>query len=329
MRKVSAIVYREHGEPTKVARCEEHELSALTPDDALVEMRAAPINPADLNLLEGKYPVRPHLPAVGGVEGVGIVRELGTNVSSLELGQHVLLPWGVGSWSEVCVAPADSLIPLPESIPAPQASMLRVNPPTAWRMLHDFVSLKPGDWVIQNAANSGVGRAVIQIAKALGLRTINFVRRAEVMEELKNEGADFVLLDDDDAVAQTRSLTEAAKISLALNAVGGESALRLANTLSFGGTVVTYGAMGRKPLRLPNGLLIFKDQRWRGFWITHWYENASIQQRDEMFAALFPLAESGALNTQIEASYPLRDAVAALAHASRSERSGKVIFEMA
>ena len=76
--------------------------------------------------------------------------------------------------------------------------MLKINPLTAWRMLHDFVRLEKGDWVIQNAANSAAGRAVIQIAHELGYRTVNVVRRKELIEELRAEGGDVVLLDNDE-----------------------------------------------------------------------------------------------------------------------------------
>ena len=195
-------------------------------------------------------------------------------------------------------------------------------------MLHDFVALKNGDWILQNAANSGVGRAVIHLAKTLGWRTLNVVRRPELIGELRADGADVVLLDDDDLTAQIEDATGDAKVHLALNAVGGDSALRLANALADGGTIVTYGAMGRQPLRIPNGLLIFKNLSWRGFWITRWYHEAEKNDVVEMFNALFPLAIRGISETKIEKIYPLDQALAAVEHAQKSRRSGKVLLRM-
>ena len=106
----------------------------------------------------------------------------------------------------------------------------------------------------------------------------------------------------------------------------GESALRLANAVTPGGTIVTYGAMSRQPLRIPNGLLIFKDLRWRGFWITPWSQRATPDESAAMFGELFALAQRGCLRSTVERLYSLDSCLEALAHANRSERTGKVLF---
>ena len=328
MKKVSAIVYHEYGNPVDAIRVEERELSEPQAGEALVEVKAAPINPADLNTIEGKYPVRPPLPAVPGIEGVGVVTATGPDAGALEPGAVVILPHGLGTWREAAVIPAKDLVVIPSDLPLEQAAMLKINPPTAWRILHDFVTLKPGDWMIQNAANSGVGRAAIQIAGALGIRTVNIVRRPELVDELKADGGDVVLVDGDDIKERVREATGGAKILLAFNSVGGESALNIANTLASGGTIVTFGAMSKQPLRIPNGLLIFKDLRWRGFWLTRWYQNAPAAERDAMFAELVPLLRSGKLRTKIEKMYPLSEAKEAIARAMEGRRDGKILFKM-
>jgi len=112
-----------------------------------------------------------------------------------------------------------------------------------------------------------------------------------------------------------------------LNAVGGESALRLANCLAPGSTLVTYGAMSLQPLKIPNGLLIFKDLRFRGIWINKWYDNATPAQRMEAFQHLFEMAKRGLLQTKVDKAYPLSEAKTAVVHAARGQRSGKIIFE--
>ena len=325
---VSAIVIHEFGAPAEVVRVEHLDLPALGAKSARVRILAAPINPVDLNVVEGKYPVRPELPGVPGVEGVGVVEEVGAEGKKLRVGDHVLLPHGLGSWREAAVvADADeALMALPLEVPAVQAAMLRINPATALRMLRDFVSLAPGDFVIQNAANSAVGRLVIQIAKANHWRTINLVRRPELIDELRALGGDAVLLDNDEVKDQIAGASGGAPVRLALNAVGGDSALRVANALAPGGTHVTYGAMGRQPLRIPNGLLIFKDLRWRGFWITQWYREASRQAEANTFQELLALAKRGLLDTPVERIYPLSEAVAAVKHAAQSQRAGKILF---
>jgi len=291
-------------------------------------MHAAPINPADLNQIEGKYPVRPELPATPGFEGAGVVVDLGAGVKGLTSGTLVILPHNIGTWRDVLAVKAEDLVVVPEGIEPAHAAMLKINPMTAWRLLHDYVDLEQGDWLIQNAANSAAGRAVIQIARELGYRTMNIVRRSELIDELRAEGGDAVVVDRENLRDEVKNATGGAPIRLGLNAVGGESALRLANCLAFGGTLVSFGAMSLQPLKIPTGLLIFKDLRFRGIWINKWYDNATPAQRMEAFQSLFEMAKRGLLKTKVEKAYPLSEAKAAVAHAAQGKRSGKIIFEL-
>jgi mitochondrial enoyl-[acyl-carrier protein] reductase / trans-2-enoyl-CoA reductase len=321
-----AAIYETHGLPAEVLRVVEQPWPEPGPDEVVVKMAAAPINPADLNSIEGKYPIRPALPATPGMEGAGIVVQLGSNVRDLAIGTPVILPHSFGTWREACAIAADKVVAAPPEIELTQAAMLKVNPITAWRMLHDFVPLKSGEWLIQNAANSAAGRCVIQIAKELGYKTVNVVRRAELVEELRAFGGDVVLLDGDKLRDEVAVLTERAPIRLALNAVGGESALRIAKTLASDGTMVTYGAMSLQPLSIPNGMFIFKNLRFTGFWVNKWYDAATPEQRQETFWPLFDMAKRGLLQTKVEKTYPLSEAKAAIEHASREKREGKILF---
>jgi trans-2-enoyl-CoA reductase len=290
-------------------------------------MRAAPINPADLNQIEGKYPIRFPLPATPGFEGAGVVVDLGKSVKDLTVGALVILPHDLGTWRDAVAVKASGLVTVPPEIDPVHAAMLKINPMTAWRLLHDYVDLKTGDWLIQNAANSAAGRAVIQIAHDLGYKTVNVVRREELIDELRAEGGDVVLVDGENLREEVKNATNSAAIPLGLNAVGGDSALRLANCLAPESTVVTFGAMSLRPLKMPNGLLIFKDLRFRGIWINKWYNNATIDQRMETFRQLFEMAKRGLLKTKVERAYPLGEAKTAVAHAAQGKRSGKIIFE--
>jgi trans-2-enoyl-CoA reductase len=325
-RSIKAVVYESHGNPQEVLRVETCQLSDPAADEALVEMRAAPINPADLNAIEGKYPVKPALPATPGMEGAGVVAAVGAAVRDLRIGTQVILPHNFGTWREACVIKASQLVAVPNEIDAVQAAMLKVNPLTAWRMLHGYVQLERGEWLIQNAANSGAGRAVIQIAHELGYKTVNVVRRAELVDELRSEGGDVVLVDGETLRDDVANATGRAAIRLGLNAVGGDSALRLANTLAPDGTVVTYGAMSLQPLKIPNGLLIFKNLIWRGIWINKWYDGATTEERMAAFRPLFEMAKRGALKAQVDKVYPLADVKAAVAHATQNHRAGKIVL---
>ncbi len=325
-RSINAIVYHAHGNPAEVLSLEEQPLAQPAADEALVRLRAAPINPADLNAIEGKYPIRPELPATPGFEGAGVVEEIGSAVRRVAVGAQVILPHDLGTWREAALVKADKLVVVPPEIAPEQAAMLKINPITAWRMLHDFVKLKEGDWVIQNAANSAAGRAVIQIAHELGYRTVNVVRRKELIEELRAEGGDVVLLDNDELREAAAAATERAPIRLGLNAVGGESALRLAKIVAPEAVIVTFGAMSLKPLTMPNGLLIFKNLRFTGFWVNKWYEQASAAEREDTFSRLFDFARRGLLQTKIERTYRLSEFSEAIARAGEGKREGKILF---
>lgn len=313
----------------EVLRVETRPWPVCRPDQVIVAMEAAPINPADLNQIEGRYPVRFELPATPGFEGAGVVVETGANVSDIVPGAHVILPHNLGTWREACAVPANELLVLPPEIDLTQGAMLKINPLTAWRLLHGYVQLREGDWVMQNAANSAAGRAVIQIARARGFKTVNVVRRAELVQELHDEGGDLVLVDNEKLREQVREQTDDARVVLGLNAVGGESALRMMNCLAPGSTLVTYGAMSLQPLKVPNGMLIFKDLRLRGIWINKWYDNASPAERMEAFAPLFELAKEEKLHTKVAATYSLRELKEAVRHAAEPQRDGKVVLGLA
>lgn len=236
--------------------------------EVLIRMKAAPINPADINFVQGVYGVKPVLPhSRAGLEGCGVVQE--SRAEGFRKDDEVILLRGVGSWSEYVAVPAVNVMKLPVKVDPVQAAMLKVNPLTALRMLEGFVSLTPGDWVVQNASNSGVGRCIIQLAREMGVKTVNFVRRPdELRDELRDEltalGADLVVgEDDEDVVKNTLARLDGKRPVLASNAVGGESALRLMDMLAPGGSMVTYGAMSRKSIKVPNGFLISRALNWK------------------------------------------------------------------
>ncbi|MDX2079388.1 MAG: 2-enoyl thioester reductase domain-containing protein [Terrimicrobiaceae bacterium] len=297
------------------------------PGEVRLEMLAAPINPADLNVIEGKYGELPELPATIGNEGVGRIAEVGPNVNGLHAGQ-VVLPLSFGTWAESITVPAANVVALPDDIDTPQAAMLTVNPATAWRILHEFVDLEPGDWVVQNAANSGVGRSTIQLAKALGLHTLNVVRRPELVDELQSAGADAVVLEETDLRKEARALCGGKKPRLALNSVGGASALNVANALAPGGCLVTFGAMSKQPLKIPNGLLIFSNLQFRGFWLKRWRDAAPREEIMTTYEKLAGFVAQGALHTPVHATFRLGQLQDALAEAAAERRGGKVLLDL-
>jgi len=323
------ILFSQTGEPAAVAQFHDAPSPPLPPGHVRLRMLYAPVNPADLNYMEGTYGKKPNLPAVPGIEGVGRITQIGEGVAGLTTGSLAIQLGGIGCWAEEIVRPADKVYALPDNIDPRQAAMLRVNPATAWGLLHLTGELPRSSWVVQNAASSAAGHCVIQLARHLGLRSLNLVRRAESAAACTALGADAVLVDDKEAVAAARALPDFQAPALALNAVGGDSAIRVMDLLAPAGTMVTYGAMSRQPVKVPNGYLIFKDVRLHGFWFTRWLESAPREEVRAKYEKLAALMSAGQLRQEVAAEYPLSEIAAALRHAAAAGRGGKVLLRIA
>src|SRR6201987_1602918 len=179
------------------------------------------------------------------------------------------------SWAELVKFTASWQRPLPENADVQQLSMVGVNPATAYLLLTDFVKVPRDGWVIPNGANSATARAVIAIAKSLGIRTVNVVRREDVVDQLKSLGADVVMVDGPDLAKRVAKETGGAPILLALDVVGGQSTLNLMNCLSPKGVLVVYSARSGQPFAGSATTVIFGELSVRGFWLGHWRQTAT------------------------------------------------------
>ncbi|KAK1062394.1 mitochondrial 2-enoyl thioester reductase [Friedmanniomyces endolithicus] len=292
------------GEPKDVLHLHSHSIAPPHSDLLTLRFLASPINPADINQIQGVYPTRLAFGtslgttepiAVGGNEGVAEVIAKGGGVQGLEKGDWVIMKnQGFGTWRTHAQTKAEEVVVV---------GTVSVNPMTAWRMLRDFVSLKEGEWFVQNAANSGVGRAAIQLGKLLGYKSLNIVRKRDGgMEELKADltslGADAVVTDEEfeakDFRDRVKELTDGGRepIRLGLNCVGGPLVGSMAKHLAAGAHMVTYGAMSKKPVKLPTGLLIFKDIHFDGFWVSKWSE-ANPREKETCIKEVLKLTREG------------------------------------
>jgi NADPH:quinone reductase-like Zn-dependent oxidoreductase len=297
--------------------------------DVLVRMEAAPINPVDYLFALGWYGVQPTVPDTLGAEGVGRVVERGAETDRDLLGKRVIvLPtYAQGVWGHHVVVAASDVVVVPDGIDAEQLAMLSINPLTAYLLLTMFADLRPGDWIGQNLGNSGVGRAVIALARQRGVRTLSVVRRGDVVEELRGLGADTVLVDGDDLNAQITEALGGAHLRLVFDGAGGDVPVTLSEALQPGGSVVSYAAVatGASP-SIPLSRLIFGDISHRGLWITNWVATTPRPEIERVFAELAALAADGIIHTPVEARYPLSQYRDALQHAARTSRNGKVLF---
>jgi NADPH:quinone reductase-like Zn-dependent oxidoreductase len=324
------IGYSQIGNPADVLEVKTEASRELKSGEVRVKVLAAPINPSDVLQIAGKYGVASVLPARPGSEGIGRVIEISSGVKSLKVGQLVLLASG-NTWAEELVAPAAGFLPLPNLGPIgadviEQLAMSAVNPLTALLMLTSFADIEEGQWIAQSAANSAVGGYVIQLAKKRGIKTVNIVRREGLADDLMAKGADVVLIDGPDLAEQIAEATGNAPIMLALDPVGGDTYSRLANSLGYGGTLVSYGVLSGKPATLNTGRVIFNDTRLRGFWLYKWYQTATMQDKQNAFGQLIPLIANGTLKANIDSRFTVDQIKQAVTRASEGRRNGKVLI---
>jgi NADPH:quinone reductase-like Zn-dependent oxidoreductase len=287
----------------------------------LIRVEYAPINDSDLLVASGLYAVQPKLPSVVGNEGAGKVLAVGDGVQNVKVGDRVVIPHGVFAWAQKVLAPAEEAIVLPPEIDRQQAAMLSINPPAAALLLEEFVPLKPGDWIVQNAANSGVGRAVIVFAKQKGVRTINIVRRSELIDELKRIGADIVLLAGPNTAAEANRATGGALVRLALDGVSGDATGTLLDVVGWDAKIVCYAAPTREPIKVNPLGLVAKRASIHPFFMYYPEHLPRIPEKIRAAAALV-------------ASHQLRAPIAAVYPAQRFEQAhalagGKVLLDFA
>ena len=327
--RVKGLRYERAGAPAEVLALVERKVPAPGAGEALVALRVAGIHYSDLGLINGSYGKTRVLPAIAGREAVGEVVAVGQGTGGVAVGELVQMPPEAGVWTEAVVARAEELWRIPAGVAVEQAALGFINPPTAWRMLHDFVELKPGDWIIQNAGTSAVGVLVMQLARHFGWRVVSVVRDAAVAGRLQAEGATVVVAEDSGYEKEPLKLTGGAPLKLALNAVGGESAGRLCRAVAAGGVVVTYGGVTSKPMRFPTRPLIFNDVTLRGFWLDKWMRGCAPAEARAFLERIFELLRDGVMRQPVAARYPLEDWRAALDRAFRGGREGKIIFTSA
>ncbi|PQE07402.1 putative enoyl-[acyl-carrier- ] reductase mitochondrial precursor protein [Rutstroemia sp. NJR-2017a WRK4] len=299
--QAKALVYSKYGEPGEVLSLHNHSISpSLPPSSLLLRALAAPINPADINQIQGVYPSKPPFTpllgtsspsAVAGNEGCFEILTTGSSVPShLQKGDWVIMRnTNFGTWRTHALAtPSDVLkIENKENLTPVQVGTVSVNPVTAWRMLVDFEKLdaEKGDWFIQNGGNSGVGRAAIQLGRKWGYKSISVIRDREnkdqtekMRRELLDLGATKVVTESEllarEFRDQVKEWTNGGRenVKLGLNCVGGKAATALIKQLSPEASLITYGAMAKKPLEIPAAALIFKDIKFCGFWVSRWSE---------------------------------------------------------
>jgi NADPH:quinone reductase-like Zn-dependent oxidoreductase len=318
-----------HGEPSDVIELHTVSEPVLGEEDVLVSMEAAPINPSDFLLVRGLYGVRPAFPFSVGAEGVGRVTHTGSKVDAALQGKRVLIlpTYEQGTWADQVVVPVRNLVPMSDEADPLQLSMIGINPVTAYLLLNRYVSLMPGDWIGQTAANSAMGQYIIALAKLAGVKTLNVVRREEATEQVRQLGGDRVVLQGDNLHKDIEEALDGRKLSLVLDSVGGTPVGELAKSLKTGGSIVAYAIQSRQFPAISPGDFIYRGLSLHGFWLINWIRNAPRTEIQEIYQKVGGLVADGSLSAAVEHVYPLEQFKEALEQSLKSNRGGKILFK--
>ena len=323
-----AAVHEAYGAPREVLRVVEQDPGDPAEGEVVVRMEAAAMHIADLRTIEGAATFRRPLPRTPGFEGIGRVERAGRD-AGFAPGDRVFPPLGSGTFRERLRCRGADCLPAPEG-DAAQLALLTVNGPTAAVLLEDFAALQPGDWLVQNAANSSCGRYLIRLARLAGVRTVNIVRRPQMVDELLALGGDAVLVDGPDLAAQVRAATGGVEPRLGVDAVAGAATQRIAECLAPQSPLVCYGAMGGAPCEIDFYLMFREGIVLHGLSFVRQLQRRRPDEVRALYARLAGLMADGTLAARIAAVYPLDRIVEACEHAARSgaERDGKVIISL-
>lgn len=299
--------------------------------EVLVRMLASPINPSDLLYPEGRYGLKPKLPTTPGFEGVGVVEASGGGVLGwFRKGKRVaVINDRIGNWAEYTVTKARQVVPVPAGIPDEQAASFFVNPVTAVAMTRNVLQVPPGEWLLQSAAGSELGKMVIRLGSKFGFRTINVVRRRKQIEDLKKLGADVVLVEGDGPIdEQVRKAINAPGVKFALDPVGGRTGTQLVESLAAGGRCLLFGLLSGEPVSVDPRFMITGSKCVEGFWLADWVRQQSIPKMLRLFRTVRGLMAEGVLHTDIAATYPLERITEAVKHAASPSKGGKVLLRI-
>lgn len=323
------IVYTRFGDPQDVLEVRDAPDPVAGPGQVVIALEAAPVHLADLKHIRGvPWFDQYQPPYTPGYEGVGRIVSVGRGVAGWSEGDRAFLPVRFGAWRERIVADAEGLWRAPEHVDAAQLALLPINLTTAWVMLNTVERLRPGDWIMQNAANSNVSYYVMRLARRMGIRTVNIVRRTELFPALMAAGADVCLTDGVDLAARVKAATGGAPIRLAFDSIAGEATARLASAVARGGTVAAVGFLSGEPCRVEAEMLMFGKIWLTGVFTADALSDMSDDERLAMRADLDRFVGEEALLMPIAGTYAFDRVHDAVRHAARTEagRSGKIIL---
>jgi NADPH:quinone reductase-like Zn-dependent oxidoreductase len=259
--------------------------------EVLIRVESALVGHYDYVLMSGIFGTHYQLPFVPGVEGAGTVVECGESAEAL-MGKRVQA-MGIGLWAEYVVAKADQVVPLLDDVSFDQAAALCGNPATVL-MFRDYIRAGGHKAVVQNAANSSLGKMLIRLCRHEGVPLINIVRSAKSAEAIRAEGADNVL-DSSDAnfLTDYKAACTRLNATIAFDAVAGDMTGTVLSGLCPGGVVYVYGGLSEQP---SNGIqasdIIFLGKRVEGRNMPGWLVCKSAEEKRKLYSDIQDMMET-------------------------------------
>ena len=312
------------GKPADVLKVIDVEKPIPTAEEVLIKVGLSPINPSDVMFIQDLYGIRPQLPSPAGFEGYGIIESVGEEVR-IPVGTRVSFR-GMGAWGEYVCVHKTMVIPVPDAMPDEFAAQLFVNPFTAVVMVEES-GVKAGEWLMITACGSALGKAVVQLCKMKGIKTIGTVRRNDLIDELKALGADEVInVKEENLEKRVKEITGKG-VRGVLECIGGTDTEEALKCLGRGGLMLIYGLMSLDDPKINVGLMIFKELQIKGFWLTDWLKRASPEDSKRVAKDVITFLSTGQIQLPVEAYYGLDEISKAATHADSPGRWGKVLVK--
>ena len=334
---MKSVQFEQFGDPASVLQFRDVEVPQPKSGELLVRMLLSPVNPSDLMTVRGVYGKLPKLPCTPGYEGVGVVEASGGGLlGKLLVGKRVALLNGInGNWQERTTVLAKQAVPLPKSLPAEQGATFFVNPTTAFAMTQRVLAVPAGDWLLQTAAASELGKMVVRLGRRFGFKTLNVVRRAEQAETLKSLDADAVVVFDpakqsaDELRAEVLRVAGERGVRFAIDPIGGATGSAVVKCLAPNGRMLVYGTLSPEPLSFSPRDLMTPGASIAGFWLARWMPQLSLIAKVKLIRTVSGLIQEGVLTSQIGEVFPLDRISDAVRAAETSGRAGKVLLRLA
>jgi NADPH:quinone reductase-like Zn-dependent oxidoreductase len=333
---MKSVQFDQFGEPADVLRVREVSVPQPKSGEVLVRMLLSPVNPSDLMTIRGVYGKQPTLPCTPGYEGVGVVEASGGGLlGKLLVGKRVALLNGInGNWQERTTVLAKQAVPLPKGLAAEQGATFFVNPTTAFAMTRRVLAVPSGDWLLQTAAASELGKMVVRLGRRFGFKTLNIVRRAEQADILKKLGADAVVVFDaakqsaEDLQREVRNVVGSHGVRFAIDPVGGATASAVVKSLAPNGRLLVYGTLSPEPLSFSPRDLMTPGASISGFWLARWLPQMSLLAKLKLIRTVSGLIQDGTLTSDIGEVFSIDQVIDAARAAETSGRAGKILLRI-